>query len=113
MSSVAIVLLIASLAAAGVIAPAASLALVLGANLGGTLPPLFEAGTGTARRLPLGNLLVRGAGCIVALPLLAVMPGCYRILNPPRHASSSIFTPPSTWRLRCCFCLSPIVSRRF
>ena len=72
-SSVAIVLLIASLAAAGVIAPAASLALVLGANLGGTLPPLFEAGTGTARRLPLGNLLVRGAGCIVALPLLAVI----------------------------------------
>ena len=73
MSSVAIVLLIASLAAAGVIAPAASLALVLGANLGGTLPPLFEAGTGTARRLPLGNLLVRGAGRIVALPLLAVI----------------------------------------
>jgi phosphate:Na+ symporter len=74
-SSVAVVLLIASLAASGVIAPAASLALVLGANLGGTLPPLFEAGSGVARRLPLGNLLVRGAGCLVVLPLLAMIAG--------------------------------------
>ena len=54
-SSVAVVLLIASLAASGVVAPAASLALVLGANLGGTLPPFFEAGSGVTRRLPLGN----------------------------------------------------------
>ena len=69
-SSVAVVLLIASLAASGVIAPAASLALVVGANLGGTLPPLFEAGSGVARRLPLGNLLVRAAGCAVVLPFL-------------------------------------------
>src|SRR5271169_4191176 len=73
-SSVAVVLLIASLAASGVIAPAASLALVLGANLGGTLPPLFEAGSGVARRLPLGNLLVRGTG-VVVLPLLAMIAG--------------------------------------
>ena len=69
-SSVAVVLLIASLAASGVISPAASLALVVGANLGGTLPPLFEAGSGVARRLPLGNLLVRAAGCAVVLPFL-------------------------------------------
>jgi phosphate:Na+ symporter len=74
-SSVAVVLLTASLAASGVIAPVASLALVLGANLGGTLPPLFEAGSGAARRLPLGNLMVRGAGCIVVLPLLAMIAG--------------------------------------
>jgi phosphate:Na+ symporter len=51
-SSVAVVLLIGSLAASGVIAPAGSLALVLGANLGSALPPLFEAGTAAARRLP-------------------------------------------------------------
>ena len=74
-SSVAVVLLIASLAASGVIAPAASLALVLGANLGGTLPPLFETGSGSARRLPLGNLLVRGAGVVVVLPFLALIAG--------------------------------------
>jgi len=76
-SSVAVVLLIASLAASGVIAPAASLALVLGANLGGTLPPLFEAGTGPARRLPLGNLLIRGAGFVIALPLLGIFAGLF------------------------------------
>jgi phosphate:Na+ symporter len=81
-SSVAVVLLIASLAASGVIAPAASLALVLGANLGGTLPPLFEAGTGTARRLPLGNLLVRGADCIVVLPLLSMIAGLLAHIEP-------------------------------
>ena len=72
-SSVAVVLLVASLAAAGVIAPTASLALVVGANLGGTLPPLIEAASGVPRRLPLGNLLVRGAGCLVVLPLLATI----------------------------------------
>ena len=81
-SSVAVVLLIASLAASGVIAPVASLALVLGANLGGTLPPLFEAGSGVARRLPLGNLLVRGAGCIVALPLLSMIAGLLAHVEP-------------------------------
>jgi len=61
-------LLIASFAASGVVAPVGSLALVLGANIGSTLPPLFEAGSAAARRLPFGNLLVRAAGCIVVLP---------------------------------------------
>ena len=74
-SSVAVVLLIVSLAASGMITPTAALALVVGANLGGTLPPLFEAGSGTARRLPLGNLLVRGVGCVVAMPFLTVITG--------------------------------------
>jgi phosphate:Na+ symporter len=69
-SNVAVVLLIASLAAADVVSPASSLVLVLGANLGGTLPPLIEAGSAQARRLPLGNFLVRAAGSAVVLPLL-------------------------------------------
>lgn len=69
-SSVAMVLLIASLASAGVVDAAGALALVLGANLGGTLPALLEAHTPMARRLPLGNLLVRAFGCVVCLPLL-------------------------------------------
>jgi phosphate:Na+ symporter len=74
-SSVAVVLLIASLAASGVISPASSLALVLGANLGGTLPPLVEAGSAPARRLPLGNLLMRAVGCVVVLPFLPAIAG--------------------------------------
>ena len=69
-SSVAVVLLIVSFATAGVIDASEALALVLGANLGGTLPALLEAHTPVARRLPLGNVLVRAFGCLVCLPLL-------------------------------------------
>ncbi len=69
-SSVAIVLLIVSLIKSGVIGVTPALALVLGANLGATLPPLLEASSSTGRRLPLGNMLIRGTGCVVALPLL-------------------------------------------
>jgi phosphate:Na+ symporter len=69
-SSVAVVLLIVSFATAGVVEAPEALALVLGANLGSTLPALLEANTPVARRLPLGNLLVRAFGCLVCLPLL-------------------------------------------
>ena len=61
-SSVAVVLLTMSFAAQGVVPPQAAFALVLGANLGTALNPLFEAGsTGdpAAKRLPIGNLLNR------------------------------------------------------
>jgi phosphate:Na+ symporter len=75
-SSVAAVLLIMSFAAHGVVPPEAAFALVLGANLGTALNPLFEAGsTGdpAARRLPIGNLLNRAVGCVLGLALLAVI----------------------------------------
>jgi phosphate:Na+ symporter len=81
-SSVAVILLIGSLAASGVVAPAGSLALALGANFGSTLPPLFEAGSATARRLPLGNLLVRVAGCAVVLPFLPAIAGWLAQIEP-------------------------------
>ncbi|OCJ07399.1 hypothetical protein A6U86_10125 [Rhizobium sp. AC27/96] len=71
-SSVAVMLLLVGLAAGDVITPTAGLALVLGANLGGALPPVFETnGANPAnRRVPVGNLLFRAIGCIVALPFL-------------------------------------------
>jgi len=69
-SSVAMVLVIGSLSASQVIGPTETIALVLGANLGGALPPLFHASTTEARRLPLGNLLVRLIGVLLALPWL-------------------------------------------
>jgi phosphate:Na+ symporter len=72
-SSIAIVLLVASFAATHVVSPDGALALVLGANLGGALPALVDASTNAARRLPLGNLLVRATGVLVALPLLPVI----------------------------------------
>jgi phosphate:Na+ symporter len=69
-SSVAVVLLIVSLVKSGVVAPEAGLVLVLGANLGATVPAFLEAESPTARRLPLGNMLIRAIGCIVAIPFL-------------------------------------------
>ena len=75
-SSVAIVLLTMSFAAQGVVPPQAAFALVLGANLGTALNPLFEAGsTGdpAAKRLPIGNLLNRLVGCVLGLVLLSVI----------------------------------------
>ncbi|QEU50454.1 Na/Pi cotransporter family protein [Rahnella aceris] len=72
-SSVAVILLIASLAATGVMTPVTAMVLVLGANIGGALPPVLNAGSAVARRLPLGNLLVRGAGCVFALALMPLL----------------------------------------
>lgn len=69
-SSVAMVLLVASLAGTHLLGAQESLALVLGANLGGAMPALVHASTPVARRLPLGNLLVRLVGVVVLLPLL-------------------------------------------
>jgi phosphate:Na+ symporter len=66
-SSIAVVLLVASFAASGVLELPGALALVLGANLGGALPPLVSASTPTARRLPVGNLLVRASGVVLAI----------------------------------------------
>jgi phosphate:Na+ symporter len=71
-SSVASVLLIVSLTATGVVPPEAGFALVLGANLGTALNPLLEspAADPAAKRLPVGNLLNRLFGCVLALALL-------------------------------------------
>ena len=72
-SSVAVVLLIMSLALSHFVTPEAALALVLGANLGSAVNPLIESGTAgdpASRRLPVGNIINRLVGALVALPLL-------------------------------------------
>ncbi|WP_442754588.1 Na/Pi cotransporter family protein [Methylocystis sp. JAN1] len=72
-SSVAVVLLIMSLASRGVVPPLAAFALVLGANLGSAINPVLEGPAGNdpaAKRLPVGNLLMRVAGVAVALLFL-------------------------------------------
>jgi phosphate:Na+ symporter len=72
-SSVAIVLLVISLAYSSFITPVAAFALVLGANLGSAINPLLEGGglgNPVARRLPLGNLINRAFGCALVLPFL-------------------------------------------
>jgi phosphate:Na+ symporter len=75
-SSVAVVLLVMSLATAHFVTPVAALALVLGANLGSAVNPLIEAsqpGNPASRRLPIGNLITRVTGCFVVLPFLNVI----------------------------------------
>ena len=71
-SSIAAVLVIAALADAGLVGPAAALAMVLGANLGSAINPLIDAASGgpAALRLPVGNLINRLVGCALALPFL-------------------------------------------
>jgi phosphate:Na+ symporter len=71
-SSLAIVLLTATLASQGLVPVTVALGLVLGANLGsGFLAMLSTARADVAtRRLPAGNLLFKLGGCAIAIPLL-------------------------------------------
>jgi len=71
-SSLAIVLLTATLAGAGMLPPGVALGLVLGANVGsGVLGVLSTARSDIAtRRLPVGNLVFKLAGCLLTVPWL-------------------------------------------
>src|SRR2546423_1890363 len=72
-SSVASVLLVMSLAYSQFISPSAALALVLGANLGSAINPLFEGArrdNPASYRLPVGNLINRLAGVLLVAPFL-------------------------------------------
>ncbi|PSC04964.1 Na/Pi cotransporter [Alsobacter soli] len=92
-SSVAIVLFVMSLAAAGVLSPSAALAMVLGANLGSALNPVLE-GTGgdpLRLRLPLGNLVNRAVGCAIALPLLPWIVSWLAVLDASPARMAALF----------------------
>jgi phosphate:Na+ symporter len=84
-SSVAIVLLIMSLAANGTIPLDMAFALVLGANLGTAINPLVEGVSTTnpaARRLPVGNLSTRVIGCLVVLAAAHWIAPAIRAIEP-------------------------------
>src|SRR5439155_567080 len=51
-------------------------------NLGGALPALVDASTSAARRLPLGNLLVRTVGVVLALPFLPAITRALELAAP-------------------------------
>lgn len=71
-SSLAIVLLTATLAASGMVPTGVALGLVLGANIGSAVLGMIATGRASqqVRRLPLGNLLFKVAGALIAIPLL-------------------------------------------
>lgn len=85
-SSVAIVLLVSSLAVAGAFPLEALMTIVLGVNLGAALPAISAtiAEPVSARRVPLGNLIFRFVGiviCWIALPWLE--PELARLVEDP------------------------------
>jgi phosphate:Na+ symporter len=88
-SSVAVMLLLASLAAGNVITPVATIALVLGANLGGAIPPVLEAPSTepASRRLPIGNLAFRAFGCVATLPFAHPIAEALWAINPQPAAA--------------------------
>jgi phosphate:Na+ symporter len=91
-SSVATVVLVMSLAYSNFLTPVAVLALVVGANLGTAINPIFEAGSSAnpaTRRLPVGNLLIRLVGCALVVPFLHPIADWLARLepNPARQAA--------------------------
>ena len=74
-SSLAMVLLIMSLAAAGIVQPGAACFLVLGANLGGAIPAMLASLSEgpAARRVTLGNAAFRVLGVIAVAPFVAAI----------------------------------------
>lgn len=82
-SSLAVVLLTATLAASSVITPEVALALVLGANLGsGILAVLTTLNAPPeARRIPLGNLIFKLIGCLAMVPFLGAITGLLGTLD--------------------------------
>ncbi|MBO6825767.1 MAG: Na/Pi cotransporter family protein [Sneathiella sp.] len=74
-SSLATVLFIVSLATSGGIPLDVAFAMILGANLGGALPPILATMNGdvASRRPPFGNLICRLTAVILVLPFLDVV----------------------------------------
>jgi phosphate:Na+ symporter len=71
-SSLALILVIATFAGSDLVTPGALFAVVLGINLGAALPAITATigEPAVARRIPLGNLVFRALGVLIALPLL-------------------------------------------
>lgn len=72
-SSVAVVLLIMSLASLQVLNTQLALTMVLGANLGGAMTAvgLTVRALPAVRRIPVGNFIMRGAGVVLILPFVS------------------------------------------
>jgi len=93
-SSVAVVLLVMSLAFSHFVTPIAALALVLGANLGSAINPLFVAGSRdnpASRRLPIGNMINRLVGVAFVLPFLQPIADALTAMQFDPAKASAIF----------------------
>lgn len=80
-SSVAVILMCVTLVAVGAFPVDVGVALVLGANLGGAIIPVWLSRSmpNQARRIPMANLILRGGWAIAALLLLRLFPVDYSV----------------------------------
>ncbi len=89
-SSVAAVLLFVTLAGQAVLPPTAAAAMVLGANLGGSFIAyvLTLSAASEARRMVVGNLVLRGGGAVLGAIIIGSMPDLLTYLgaDPARQA---------------------------
>ncbi len=95
-SSLATVLLIITLASSEVLQPSVAFAFVLGANIGGAIPPFVATlgASSSARRPPLGNLIFRVCGVLLVAPWLGKLSGWviqFDISSPRLIASFHMF----------------------
>ena len=92
-SSLAIVLLTATLATTGIVPSTVALGLVLGANLGsGVLAILATLGTTPqVRRVPLGNLLFKVAGAAIVIPFVPQLHALLQQQVPSVHQQVVLF----------------------
>ena len=109
-SSVAFVLLVISLAGAGLLGPVLAAALVLGANIGSGLIPigLSLRAPVPARRVLFGNLAFRLLGVLAVLPFLdAVDDGLVRLEADPGRQAADLHT---AFNLALALVLLPLTS---
>jgi phosphate:Na+ symporter len=88
------VLLVMSLVEKGVVPFQAAMALIIGANIGTALNPLFEgarSGEMAGRRVALGNLVTRLIGAAVALPVIAWLGPKILVLEPNLSRAAADF----------------------
>lgn len=113
-SSLAVVVLILSLASTGIVSPGLTVVLVLGANLGGAIPPVIATlkAPAPARRVTIANLFVRAVGCLIALPFaglaadaLAMLPLPPSKLPVDAHLAFNLMVAAVFWPL------SPLLAR--
>jgi phosphate:Na+ symporter len=92
-SSLAIVLLTATLAASGMLPTGVALGLVLGANLGSALLALIATGRASpqVRQVPLGNLLFKLGGAAITIPLLPQAQALLQQYVPTAHQQVVFF----------------------
>ncbi|WP_438277682.1 Na/Pi cotransporter family protein [Nitrobacter sp.] len=93
-SSVASVLLVMSLAYSQFVSPYAAFALVLGANIGSAVNPVFEGvrrDNPASYRLPLGNMLNRLVGVLLVAPFLHPIVDVMLALQPNLAKATAAF----------------------